>query len=287
MLTATITPFQWEFCLVVALGLVAGVLGGMLGIGGSIIMIPGLTMIFGPSQHLYQATAMIANVAVSLPAALRHRKAGAIVWPALKWMLPAAVAFVLVGVWLSNAAAFSETAGELLLRRVFAAFLVCEIGINIHRLIKPRQKPTLPPGVKLDMTHVTAARSFSAGTLMGLIAGLMGVGGGALAVPLQHMLLKLPLKCCIANSAAIMCLSASVGAAAKNATLGQHEAPLAGAAFDVTWQQSVVLALLLAPSCWLGGHLGAVLTHKLPVRWVRVAFVIMMAAAAWRMADLW
>ena len=36
----------WHFAAVLVLGLVAGVLGGMLGVGGSVIMIPGLVLLF-------------------------------------------------------------------------------------------------------------------------------------------------------------------------------------------------------------------------------------------------
>ena len=79
----------------VPLGLVAGTFGGMLGVGGSVIMIPGLTLALGPDQHLYQAAAMVANVAVAWPAAARHRRAGAMVGPVMRWMLPAAVVAVL------------------------------------------------------------------------------------------------------------------------------------------------------------------------------------------------
>ena len=64
-----------------AVGLLAGVLGGLLGVGGSILMIPAMVFLFadryGPEgQHLYQAAAMIVNLFVVLPAVDRHRRAG-------------------------------------------------------------------------------------------------------------------------------------------------------------------------------------------------------------------
>ena len=79
------------FVLILLLGLLAGVLGGMLGVGGSVVMIPGLAILFSmsksaePNQHLFQACAMIVNVVVSVPAMLRHRKAGALVGDVLIW----------------------------------------------------------------------------------------------------------------------------------------------------------------------------------------------------------
>ena len=70
--------FTWvDAGAIAAIGLMAGTLGGLLGVGGSVIMIPALTAIFGPEQHLYQAAAMAVNVGVAVPAAWRHHGAGA------------------------------------------------------------------------------------------------------------------------------------------------------------------------------------------------------------------
>src|SRR5262245_18021046 len=70
---AVLQPFDIVALLV--LGLFAGALGGMLGIGGSVIMIPVLTVELRRDHQLSQAVAMIVNVFVSLPAVLQHRRA--------------------------------------------------------------------------------------------------------------------------------------------------------------------------------------------------------------------
>jgi len=254
---------------VLGIGMVAGVLGGLLGVGGSTIIIPGLTLVFGYHQHLYQAAAMVANVAVSVPAARRHWLAGAAEVRALRWILPMAVVFVMVGVWLSNCAFFQGAEGGLWLGRILAAFLVYVVVVNVKRLVDGSR------GASRGNATVTASRSVAVGGVMGTIAGLLGIGGGAVAVPLQQVLLRLPLRTCIANSSAVICVSSAVGAVYKNASLGQH---------GYGWRESIVLALLLSPSCWLGGHLGAALTHSLPVWLVRVCFVVLMLGAAVKMA---
>lgn len=267
----------WVVAQLIVLGLFAGTLGGLLGVGGSVIMIPGLTVILGYHQHLYQATAMIANVAVAVPAALQHARAGATVKPVLRWMLPVALVFIVAGVWLSNIEVLQGAQGGLWLGRVLAVFLLYVAAVNVRRLL--RSKPGLEAGA-MATSHVVrhgAWRGGVVGAVMGSIAGLLGVGGGAIAVPLQQIVLRLPLRSCIANSAAVMCVSAPVGALYKNATLFMH---------DYHWYHSFSLALILAPSCWLGGHLGAALTHRLPVRQVRVVFICLMIVAAVKMAKL-
>jgi len=256
---------------ITSLGLIAGVLGGLLGVGGSVIMIPGLTLLLGRHQHLYQAAAMIANVAVSLPAAGRHYRAGAMVPRALAWMLPAALVFVLLGVWGSNLSVFAGADGGIWLGRLLAVLLVYVIVLNVRRLVVP---PVSGDGGEVP---VSPGRATGVGTVMGATAGLLGVGGGSIAVPLQQVLLKLPLRACIANSSALICLSATLGAIYKNISLSQH---------GYGWGQSLTLALILAPTCVLGGHLGAALTHKLPIRQVRLAFIVLMIAAAVKMAAI-
>jgi len=109
---------------------------------------------------------------------------------------------------------------------------------------------------------------------MGFTAGLLGVGGGALAVPLQQVLLRMPLKNAIANSACTMVFSAIIGAIYKNATLGQHQLQLS---------QSLLIAATLVPSAFVGGYVGAQLTHRLPNQPVRLVFLLLMVVAAWKM----
>ena len=71
-----------------------------------------------------------------------------------------------------------------------------------------------------------------------------------------------------------MAITAGVGAVIKLATLDQH---------GESWRNAMILALILVPSSILGGHLGAGLTHTLPIRIVRSVFALVMIAAAFRL----
>ena len=131
----------WDFSVlqiiaVAGLGLVAGTLGGMLGVGGSIIMIPGLVMLFGiQDEHLFQASAMIANVAVAAPAAWKHYKSGGTTRHILIWMMPFAIAFVFLGVYASNL--FTGPSGARWLGRLLAVFLIYVVYANARKLMAP------------------------------------------------------------------------------------------------------------------------------------------------------
>ena len=291
-------PLPLMLGLVSLLGLIAGGLGGLLGVGGSVIMIPGLVWLVGNpagaapgEQHAFQAAAMLANVAVAVPAMLRHRRAGTIDPAAVRGMVPAAAAGVLLGVMLSNLPAFSGARGGRLLARLLAALLVWVIAVNVYKLWQAwRPRPGAVDASDTDTEKngpparggAAAARFAGVGGVMGVTAGLLGVGGGAIAVPLQQQFLGRPLRRAISNSATAMCVSAPLGALYKNLTLAEHlpaDTDLVGGA-----GAGVVLGLMLAPAAWAGGRLGARLTHTLPLNLIRLGFVLLMVAAAWKLA---
>ena len=258
------------------IGLGAGLFGGMLGVGGSVIMIPAMVALFGQgtrdvgfNQHLYQAAAMIVNVLVVAPAFVRHRKAGAVMPMALKKLLPIALVFILIGVVTSNLSFFREGDGPIWLGRLLALFLVYVVFLNVRRLISGRPEST-------GDVKVTWARALPVGAAMGFSAGLLGIGGGAIAVPLQQLFLRMPLRNAIANSTALIMCTAGVGALVKNLTLAPIAKPT----------DALIIAALLAPTAMVGGYIGGALTHKLPIKSVRIAFTLLMVAAAYKMAKL-
>ena len=281
----------WLVVVIAVVGLFAGLLGGMLGIGGSLVMIPALVVLFGQgaaepgfagtfaqlNQHLYQASAMIVNILVAIPATFSHTRARAVMGEVVKPMLPAALVAIIAGVAVSNLPVFSQgvggVSGPVLLGRVMAVFMIYVVITNLRKLLSPAKAAAIPA----EAPRVTATRSVAVGIAMGFIGGLLGVGGGAIAVPMQQILLKLPLRACIANSAAVMCASSIFGALYKNATLDQHGLAIA---------DSLVIAALLGPTALVGGLLGAKLTHILPVWWVRLAFVGLLVVVGWKMAAL-
>jgi uncharacterized membrane protein YfcA len=280
-------PFQPETLAAIAfIGLLAGTLGGLLGVGGSVITIPGMAILFGTgeNQHLYQAAAMTANLAVAIPAARRHKQAGALRPAVLRWMLPATVIFIVVGVLASNLPIFSvDQGGEggLWLGRILALFLVYVIAVNVRKIFRSKKKKAADWARE---PKTTPARCGAVGVVMGFAAGLMGIGGGALAVPLQQTLVKLPFRNAIANSSFVMVFSAGIGATLKLTTLGQHYPSTLDS--DPAWFTAVILALILAPTAIIGASIGAKLTHTLRPRYVRIAFILLMIVAAYKMAAI-
>jgi uncharacterized membrane protein YfcA len=254
------------------IGLAGGLCGGLLGIGGSIVMIPLLTLVEGPNQQLYQAACMIANVVTSASAVWRHAKSGSVRTDIVRWTVPVATIAVLAGVLLSN-----RIPGATL-KVLFGCFLLYVAANELIRVFRRGHDAAVttpervPPGVSIGV-----------GTALGGIAGLLGVGGGVIAVPLLRTFARLPLRQAIGTSTATIIAASAVGAVAKNLSLpsltGPDGQPLAIA-------ESLRLAACLAVPALLGAQIGAALTYRLPLTAVRIAFGALLAFAGLNMTGL-
>ena len=270
-----------EFIALVVIGLFAGLVGGMLGVGGSIVMIPAMTEVLGPNQHLYQSAAMIVNFFVVVPAVYQHRRAGAIERATVLRIVPLAAVAVLLGVGISELGFFSGE-GEAYLRGLFGLFLFGVAATDLYRLLRgpgravgATGKPQNPNGSSPSpVTPMTWPRVAAVALPTGLVAGLLGIGGGVLAVPLQRRLLHVPIRTAIANSATIIIATSSIGSVAKNyAYMVDHDYTM----------RSFLLAAILIPTAIIGSLQGSKLTHRLPLRTVKAAFLILLIIAAVRL----
>ena len=260
-----------EYLILSIIGLAMGVFGGLLGIGGSSVMIPAMMLAFGQDQHLYQAAAMLCNFFVSVSAVVVHRKRGALTWKLLRWLIPTAVVGIVAGVWVSNSPVFADD-NSYLLARCFGAFLVYVAVYNIYKL-KAGTKKTAdyePCATKQECRVKTSA----IGLATGLGAGLLGMGAGTISTPFQQLFLKVPLRNAISNSSAIIMSIALIGGFYKTITLGEHgDEPM----------HAVRIAAVIVPTAIAGGFIGGYLMHKLPVKIVRIVFIGLVILASYKM----
>ncbi len=256
--------------LAAVIGLVAGLIGGLAGIGGSMVMLPGLAIVFGfpgdpehSRQHTYQAAAMCVNVLVALPATVQHALAGAVRRDLVIGLLPAMCIGIIAGVLISNV-----VPGEAL-KNLLAAFIAVYCVALLYRVVRPRKAGDAEPvAPRRGLYAVT-------GTAAGLVGGILGLGGGVVTVPMLNLLARVRLRQAIAASSATMCISAAIGAALKLWTLPGHGRPIG----EALW-----LVLAMGPMAVAGALVGARLAHALPLRAVRLAISILLLIAAARMA---
>lgn len=114
---------MYEWVILILVGSVAGVLSGMLGIGGGIVIIPALIYLLGVSQQTAQGTSLAMMIPpIGIMAALNYYKAG---YVNVKYALVLAAVFF-VGAYFSSKIVINMDAK--ILRRVFAIFLVFVAG---------------------------------------------------------------------------------------------------------------------------------------------------------------
>ncbi|HSV26763.1 MAG TPA: sulfite exporter TauE/SafE family protein, partial [Sedimentisphaerales bacterium] len=183
---------------------------------------------------------------------------------------PAAVVGVLAGVALSNMSMF-EGRNSYLLARIFGGFM---LYLAVYNMFRFGGRSGGEDGRDISQIRRSALLAMVSGAAAGVGNGLLGIGGGSIATPLQQLFLKMPLKRAMANSSAMIMGISLFGAAYKNATLGQH---------GITWAESLRIAAIVAPTAIVGAALGARLMHKVHKDWVRAAFIGVAILAAWRL----
>lgn len=247
----------------------AGLLGGLAGIGGSMIILPALH-IFYPSEerpsvhHLYMAAAMIVNLAVAIPAAWKHRALGGVRDDLFRPLVISTLLAVAVGVLLSNLIAGDR------LKLLLAGFLLIYCAYNLVRIVQgPRSQEAPDEPVERWRLSLT-------GGTTGLFGGLLGLGGGVIMVPMLQMLCDVRLRKAIGTSSAVMVFTACAGAIIKTVTLPQHDEPIGRALY---------LAAMMIPGAVVGATIGATLTHRMPVRVVRLVITLLLMIAAFRLAE--
>lgn len=158
-----------------AFGMAAGALSGFLGIGGGAILTPLLVLVLGFEQHRAQGISLAALLPpVGLPAVLAYRRAGVVIELRTVLLLVAGFVFgVLGGAWLAHRISSD------LLRWAFASFLAVSAWRALRR--PAGQDLTVREG---DSASQAAWIMLAIGATAGMASGLLGVGGGLVALPL-------------------------------------------------------------------------------------------------------
>lgn len=252
----------------VALGFVAGLVGGLAGLGGSMVMLPGLAFFVGyatpdkAEHHAYMAAALAVNVLVAIPAAWRHHANRSFKLGIFLRVLPGQLLGVLAGVLLSD----RFSGGTL--AHILGAIIIVVVIVNLLR----ESIAKLEHADGESRASTLALSSTSAVT--GILSGLSGLGGGALVIPALQLVARVALKHAIAVSSAMLIFSSSIGAVVKASTLASH---------GQDWHDAARLALLMGFPAALGSILGAELTHRLHTLVLRYAVAAILVAASVRM----
>lgn len=252
-------------------GGIAGILAGLLGVGGGIVIVPVLIIIaelFAVPDEiamlLVVGTSLATIIPTSISSARAHNRKGAIDRDILRGWTPA----IFVGAALGGIA--SKALGSNGLTLVFG-FVALAVSINLA-LPRTLNLAAAPPAGAAPRAAIAAP--------IGFTSALMGIGGGTLSVPVMT-LLSVPVHRAVATASVFglaIALPAVLGfvwagwgvAGRPPGSLGFVNIPAAVVLFSVS--------VFTAP-------LGATLAHKLPAQQLKHAFAIFLFISACRM--LW
>lgn len=239
----------------VALGLAAGVLSGLFGIGGGALMVPGMVLWLRVSQHEAHATSLAAILLIAPAALVGFALAGEVAYGAAVVLTVGAMA----GAWAGAALMHRMSARRL--SQVFAVLLL----LVALRLILPA--PPDPAGAQqpLDLARGAALLALGAGT--GALSSVMGVGGGVVMVPALVLLFLFSQHVAEGTSLLVVVPTALVGAL-RHAGRGYTR-----------WR----LGLVLGAAGALGGVAGAQLALAMSSTWLQRLFAVLLAVTGVRM----
>ena len=263
-----------EWLAYIVLGLIAGFVAGLLGVGGGLIIVPVLAFIFAAHHfvesyimHLALGTAMTSIVFTSISSIRAHHAHQAVDWQVWRRIAPGVVLGTLLGTVL--VAYLSAT-----FLKVFFICFVFYVGTQLLLDIKPHAARALPgwPGM------------FTVGNGIGVVSSMVGIGGGTLSVPFMTWC-NVSLHRAIGTSAAIglpIAISGAIGYLANGWRVQEQLPPHSlGFIYLPALGAIVATSILTAP-------LGAKLAHRLPVKKLKKIFAFLLYILGLRMLySLW
>lgn len=255
----------------IAIGALAGLLAGYLGIGGGLVLVPALSWWFSqhlaggssvhPVVHMAVATSLATMLLTSLSSILAHQRRGAVDWQTVRLLVPGLLGGATIGALL---------AGRLSTRGLATVFGLFAIVAGLQLLFgrKTEQQRALPG----------AMASSAVALLIGALSAMVGIGGGSMTAPwlMSH---GIRAQTAIATAAACGYPIALAGTLAF-VWLGNSAAAATGPALGYVHLPALlgiaVMSVFTAP-------LGAALVHATPAQHVRRGFGLVLLLVAWRM----
>lgn len=254
------------------LGLAAGLLAGLLGIGGGLLIVPALIGLFtlqglaySVIAHAAVGSSLATIVATAIASAWAHQRHGAINWSQVWQLAPGLAVGALLG------ALLADQLPTRLLQLVFGVFAII---VSLQMLLNARVEATRPlPGV---------GKNTAAGLLIGTVSGVVGIGGGSMTVPYLSWH-GVTMRRAVATSSACglpIALAGFIGFIVTGQDAGVMP-PLSSG--YVYWPAVLVVALfsvLMAP-------LGARYAHRLPVHRLKQVFALVLMLVGIKLASGW
>jgi uncharacterized membrane protein YfcA len=252
----------------VGAGIFAGLVSGLMGVGGGIVVVPALIFLFQKNTAISQELIMPLAIGTSLAAMVFtaqstirvHYKKGNIFWDLYKRLAPGIALGTVCGALLTDKL---PTAFLKILFALFLVFIALKMIFDMHQSRVPVRN--------FPKSWINRLISF----FIGCQSGLLGIGGGALVIPYLNYC-GLDLKKITPISALCTITVAVIGSIAF-IIIGSFQTNLpAYSSGFVYWPAVIGIAI---PSSFLAPF-GARLTYVLPVKHLKYCFIVLLLATA-------
>lgn len=251
----------------IGLGTLVGFLAGLLGVGGGVLLVPGLfygmsAMGFDPADlmHMAVGTSLAVILPTGLSSARAHWRRGGVRVDLLKKFAPGIVAGVVIGTFVAKYVSSEE------LKAIFAcmlAVLAVVMNIDASRYALGDGLPAQPwPGI--------------AGGAIGFLATMMGIGGATITIPYMT-LYRVPIAQAVGTASAMGIVIAMLAVIGFLSIGAGHAGALPPFSFGYI---NVLAWVLIVPASVLMAPLGAHYAHKLPVKTLRLVFSVFLFCMA-------
>ncbi|HEY5599682.1 MAG TPA: sulfite exporter TauE/SafE family protein [Candidatus Manganitrophaceae bacterium] len=262
-----------EALLLFLVGGIAGLLAGLLGIGGGIVLVPALIFLFEslsvPREiltHLAVGTSLASIIFTGAASAWAHHRRKNVDWSIVWGMAP----FIVIGAPIGALLAGALEGGDL--KRLFGCF---ELLIAARMLLSWEGAP--------GAGRVSKRLLYPAGGLaIGIVSSLFGIGGGTLTVPLIVTLMGRPIKTAVGTSSAQGAVIAIFGAIGF-VHQGWGRPSLPPGAWGYV---SIPAALLIAAASTAAAPFGALLAHRIDPSYLSRIFGILLIGVGMRLIGL-
>jgi uncharacterized membrane protein YfcA len=234
-------------------GLISGVLSGLFGVGGGIVMTPGIQILLGAEPIVALATPLPVILPTALTGAFTYHRAGEVDVRAAAWMAGPGVIGAIAG------AALTDVVDTHLLLIVTAMLLAYQ-AVSILRGNRVGGK-----GGQVGF-DATPSMFLGIGLVAGFVSGLLGIGGGLVMVPLMVGWLGMPLKRALGTSL-LAIVALVIPGTIVHAALGH-----------IDWAVFLVLTLGAIPGARIGAGL-ALGTKERTLRTLVGSFLFVVALA--------
>jgi uncharacterized membrane protein YfcA len=259
--------------ILLATGIGTGFAGGLLGVGGAFIMGPVQYAVFtnmGIPADTAIKLAFGTNLLVILPTAIsgtwRHHREGAVFWKAAIIMGSCSLVGSLAGATIA-----SHLPGTALKIAFGAIILASAIRMLTAALPQPEDEARSNPWLWVAWALP-----------IGMVSGLVGIGGGIVAVPVMTLALRFKMHNAIATSLAMMIFTSAGGVIGYIINgIGVADLP----AYSIGYVNLQSWLLLAVTSIGMA-QAGAITAHRLPARQLRYIFVAIMFYLGLRMLGL-